>query len=248
MECVFTITRGPRKGEPCLRNTAGAKYCSRHRKLLAKSGRGLELVESKNIQQNRANEQLNRFMNITSSAPIDNAPITTNFTPPKVSMYMFTINTNKTVDSLDYNSMAAFRNILDDLFRPPNIHDTMDDTVLQFLVPRLNGKDWRYYPVIRSAHADIRFEVGPESKNLHAHGMLYLIHDSIFTIDNKAMRAYLNNTVFGGRDPGRNGIYLNIKAQGDNRYVAWRAYMEKQQEYRHGYRGTYINSLAGIKL
>lgn len=155
--CKHKFKKGKRKGQLCNSFANYDGYCGTHRP--RKSTLADFIGEQKPIPQRQKN---------------------------KKSVFLVTINSNKTLDSMNEQDRNNFKSITKTLFD--------DDGIFDYLVKRYGG----VIPepeVIVDKFSDYNYEIGEEAGRLHMHGIVDVEHKSNILIDIARLRNYINEVM-----------------------------------------------------
>lgn len=167
--CRYKFTKGKRKGKHCEHFANYDNYCGLHKKIIDKRvGRSL-----------KAKSDLDDFLNgdVQKQIPKKN----------KKSVFLLSINTNKTVAKMTEEDKVNFKIVAKYLF---DDHGVFDD----FVIKRY-GREKPESDLIVDQMSDFNYEISPETQRLHLHGVIDIEHKSNLLIDLPALREYVNETM-----------------------------------------------------
>lgn len=198
MPCRFILTTGPRKGQVCDKGCGSNDQCSRHRKI----------VEIRENKKEKVDLDLKEF--IGNQAPVDLGGDRL-----RKSVFGLTLNSQRTVESLDETDRAKIQKIMKYLFDPDI------GAILDFVDCRDGASCFRENPELLVENRwDYKYEIGTNQQRLHAHSLIELDHRTVVSLDISGLKA-LFREYFGW------SWHINVTAKAQTDSASWAHYINK---------------------
>lgn len=166
-----------KQGNPCTRIPLKSNYCSRHKKQVERKVERQMIID--NFQKRNGIKKAEAKM--------------------RSSIFLITLNSNKSYDKMTEAERKKFENFAKYLFNKHNI--------LKYVTDRTNPKD--VSKNLKSIDTRFQYEVGPTSRKYHLHGIVKIEHSGMYWIDQAKMRNVAKDVL------GYN-IHLNIAVTKDS--------------------------------
>lgn len=157
-------------------------------------------------------EKLREFIGLSSADENEGNARPKKEKKPRRSVFMMTINSQKSIDEMSLREKNRFKMLVGYLFD--------EDGIYGFIRER-DG-----YPELAdnavSFRDDYSYEIGEKFSKVHMHGVVDIEHNSFIFMDIPALRTFVNEYL------GYNS-HINVKTPGQNAVVNWENYMNKNQ-------------------
>ena len=196
--CQYIFSRGKRRDQQCDHFANYDGYCGKHK----------QIVDRKIGRSIKAKSDLNEFLNGEAQVAIPQKQ------KNKQSIFLLSINTNRTVDKMDQKNREDFKALADALFNENEIFD--------FVIKRY-GREPPEDNLIVDRWTDFNYEVGEENHRLHLHAVIDIKHNSNLLIDLPRLRNFINEKM-GYK------LNVNLKVEKTNSLKKFIDYSNKNNE------------------
>jgi hypothetical protein len=203
-QCQYKFWRGDNKGQQCPRMTKSSR-CYKHK----------DCHDSLTTQNNDKVEKMQKdevFGDDAAALQQHDTQLPRSKGKVKSSVYLITINSNKTLESLNKNEKKQFKDYVDFIFAEQNLKDN-------YIIDN-HGDDIN--DIIESIDIEHHFEISPVTNRLHCHAYINIQHHGHISFKINDIRA-LAAKIF------KDKIYINLSVSSDPT-IAIKNYTRKMNE------------------
>lgn len=194
MNCLHILTKGINAGSQCKKNRVDeSDYCRVH----------LKMYDKREKTRQRAMDDFSEFNTVRQIEETQ---------PERInkSIFMITINCNKTLENLTENQRNRFKVLMEHLFDKGHIMDFVQS-------PDNDANEH-----ILQIRTDYNFEIGPINRTVHSHSTLEIDHKTMLRLNIPELRK-LTNKLMGS------ACHINIKTPHQISSKTWERYINKLQ-------------------